>query len=47
MKLFLKIMPLCLLSLSLNAEVFSGFIENDVVNGEDKHYTNGTCFYLS
>ena len=48
MKLFLKIMPLCLLSLSLNAEVFSGFIENDVVNGEDKHYTNGIAFtYLS
>ena len=48
MKLFLKIMPLCLLSLSLNAEVISGFIENDVVNGEDKHYTNGAAFtYLS
>ena len=48
MKLFLKIIPLCLLSLSLNAEVFSGFIENDVVNGEDKHYTNGIAFtYLS
>lgn len=48
MKLFLKIIPLCLLSLSLNAEVFSGFMENDVVNGEDKHYTNGVAFtYLS
>jgi lipid A 3-O-deacylase len=48
MKLFLKIMPICLLSLSLNAEVFSGFIENDVVAGEDKHYTNGVAFtYLS
>ena len=48
MKLFLKIIPLCFLSLSLNAEVFSGFFENDVVNGEDKHYTNGAAFsYLS
>jgi lipid A 3-O-deacylase len=46
-KLYLKIIPLCLLSLSLNAEVLSGFIENDVVNGEDKHYTNGAAFYLS
>jgi|GEM_PF-987028 len=48
MKLFLKIIPLCLLSFNLNAEVFSVFLENDVINGEDKHYTNGVTFtYLS
>lgn len=48
MKLFSKILPLSLLSLSLNAQVISGYIENDVINGEDKHYTNGVAFsYLS
>jgi hypothetical protein len=48
MKLFLKIIPLCLLSINLNGEVISGFMENDVINGEDKHYTNGVAFsYLS
>ena len=48
MKLFLKIIPVCLLSFNLNAEVFSVFLENDVINGEDRHYTSGTTFtYLS
>jgi lipid A 3-O-deacylase len=48
MKLFLKIIGISLLSLNLNAEVFSVFLENDVIDGKDKHYTNGTSFmYLS
>jgi hypothetical protein len=48
MKLFLKILFLFLLSLNLKAEVISAFMENDVVDGKDKHYTNGTSFmYLS
>lgn len=48
MKLFLKFVSICLLTLNLNAQVFSAFIENDVVDGEDKHYTNGASFiYLS
>ena len=48
MKLFLKIIFLFILSLNLKAEVISAFMENDVVDGKDKHYTNGTSFmYLS
>ncbi len=48
MKLFLKIIFLLIFSLNLKAEVFSVFLENDVVDGKDKHYTNGTSFmYLS
>lgn len=48
MKLFLKIIFLFIFSLNLKAEVFSVFLENDVVDGKDKHYTNGTSFmYLS
>jgi lipid A 3-O-deacylase len=48
MKLFLKIFSISLLSLNLNAQVISAFFENDVVDGQDKHYTNGTAFtYLS
>ncbi|MDD2896753.1 MAG: lipid A deacylase LpxR family protein [Aliarcobacter sp.] len=48
MKLFLRIFSICLLSLNLNAQVVSAFIENDVVDGQDKHYTNGMAFtYLS
>ncbi|WP_368029304.1 lipid A deacylase LpxR family protein [Arcobacter sp. s6] len=48
MKLYLKIIAISFISLNLNAEVISGFIENDVINGEDKHYTNGIGFsYLS
>ena len=48
MKLFLKIVFLLTLSLNLKADVFSVFLENDVVDGKDKHYTNGTSFmYLS
>ena len=48
MKLFLKILFLLTLSLNLKADVFSVFLENDVVDGKDKHYTNGTSFmYLS
>ena len=48
MKLFLKIVFLFILSLNLKADVFSIFLENDVVDGKDRHYTNGTSFmYLS
>ena len=48
MKLFSKIIFASSLALNLNAQVFSVFLENDVINGEDKHYTNGTYFtYLS
>ena len=48
MKLFLKIIFLFIFSINLKAEVFSVFLENDVVDGKDKHYTNGTSFmYLS
>ena len=48
MKLFLKIVFLFIISLNLKAEVFSVFLENDVVDGKDRHYTNGTSFmYLS
>ena len=48
MKLFLKIVFLFILSLNLKADVFSVFLENDVVDGKDRHYTNGTSFmYLS
>lgn len=48
MKLFLKLLPLSLLTLNLQAEVFSAFWENDVIDGKDKHYTNGTTFsYLT
>ncbi len=37
-----------ILSLNLKAEVFSVFLENDVVDGQDRHYTNGSSFmYLS
>ncbi|MDY3205248.1 MAG: lipid A deacylase LpxR family protein [Arcobacter sp.] len=46
MKLFSKIIfTSSFLVLNLNAQVFSVFLENDVINGDDKHYTNGT--YLS
>mgnify|MGYP000895515563 FL=1 len=48
MKLFLKIAFIFILSLNLKAEVFSVFLENDVVDGQDRHYTNGSSFmYLS
>lgn len=48
MKLFLKIAFMFILSLNLKAEVFSVFLENDVVDGQDRHYTNGSSFmYLS
>ena len=48
MKLFQKIIPLSLLIINLNAQVVSVFLENDVVDGKDKHYTNGSSFmYLS
>ena len=48
MKLFLKIQLLFLLALNLDAQVFSAFIENDVIDGKDRHYTSGTAFmYLS
>lgn len=48
MKLFLKLLPLSLLTLNLQAEVFSAFWENDVIDGKDRHYTNGTTFsYLT
>jgi hypothetical protein len=48
MKLFIKIIFLFIFSLNLKAEVFSVFLENDVIDGKDKHYTNGTSFmYLS
>ena len=48
MKLFLKFITISFLSLNLYGEVFSVFMENDVVDGKDKHYTNGTSFmYLS
>lgn len=48
MKLFIKIIFLFIFSLNLKAEVFSVFLENDVVDGKDKHYTNGSSFmYLS
>jgi len=35
MKLFLKLLPLSLLTLNLQAEVFSAFWENDVIDGKD------------
>ena len=41
MKLFQKIIPLSLLIINLNAQVVSVFLENDVVDGKDKHYTDG------
>lgn len=48
MKLFSKVILSSFLALNLNAEVFSVFLENDVIDGKDKHYTNGTYFtYLS
>lgn len=48
MKILLKIFVLFLLTINLNAETFSVFMENDVIDGSDKHYTNGTAFmYLS
>jgi len=48
MKSLLKFSSILLLSLNLNAQVFSVFMENDVVDGKDKHYTNGTSFtYLT
>ena len=48
MKLFSKVIFASSLALNLNAQIFSVFFENDVINGEDKHYTNGTYFtYLS
>lgn len=48
MKLFSKVIFTSFLALNLNAEVFSVFLENDVIDGKDKHYTNGTYFtYLS
>ena len=48
MKLFQKIIPLSLLIINLNAQIVSVFLENDVVDGKDKHYTNGSSFmYLS
>ena len=48
MKLFSKVIIASSLALNLNAQIFSVFFENDVINGEDKHYTNGTYFtYLS
>ncbi len=48
MKLFPKIIFTSFLALNLNAEVFSVFIENDVIDGQDKHYTNGVYIsYLS
>lgn len=48
MKLFFKVQLLFLLALNLNAQVLSVFMENDVIDNEDKHYTNGTAFmYLS
>lgn len=46
MKLFF--IYILLFAVNLSAQVFSAFMENDVVDGEDKHYTNGTAFmYLS
>lgn len=48
MKLFSKVIFSSFLAVNLNAEVFSVFLENDVVDGKDKHYTNGTYFtYLN
>jgi hypothetical protein len=48
MKLFLKFLTIFLLTINLNAQVISAFFENDVIDGEDKHYTNGMSFmYLS
>lgn len=48
MKLFLKFLPFAFLTLDVNAQVFSAFMENDVIDGKDRHYTNGTSFmYLS
>lgn len=47
MKLFLLLFSF-LFTINLSAEVFSINLENDVVDGKDKHYTNGTSFmYLS
>ena len=47
MKLFLLLFSF-LFTINLSAEVFSINLENDVVDGKDRHYTNGTSFmYLS
>ena len=48
MKLFLKALILLVFSINLHAQVFSTYLENDVIDGDDKHYTSGTAFtYLS
>lgn len=48
MKLFFRFLTIFLFTLNLNAQVVSAFFENDVIDGEDKHYTNGASFmYLS
>ena len=48
MKLFLKFLSIYFITVNLNAQVISAFMENDVIDGEDKHYTNGASFmYLS
>lgn len=48
MKTLGTIFILFTLCTNIYAETFSVFMENDVVDGSDKHYTNGTAFmYLS
>lgn len=48
MKLFLKMIILLILAIQLNAQMFSLNVENDVVDGEDRHYSNGiSLMYLS
>ena len=48
MKLFLSLFITFIFSINLYSQSFSINLENDVVDGKDKHYTNGTSFmYLS
>ena len=49
MSIFIKILLLnFLFLLTLQAQSLSFYFENDVVDGQDRHYTNGTSFiYLS
>lgn len=48
MKLFVNASIALVFSTSLYAQTFSINLENDVVDGKDNHYTNGSSFmYLS
>lgn len=48
MKYISAILFFFLFNYSLNAQTISFFMENDVIDGQDKHYTNGSAFmYLS